>query len=229
MITEKPREELITIGAKTRTPQLVQQAGYTLGMAAESEAEIEAILEDDQLVEQVEAAKERVKSAIQDRELMEQEAEEQTRQQNAVLRESRVWRRKVAARARRAVRRGKKIPDELLRIGAASSVSEVTAQLTTKTATLEAHLADMGGPRAQALLEEGLGLLAGLSGADAAQEVARFSKLPKKVLDFYAAKGELLVGLKLINDAGQELYADDPTEAARFNLKILYRRGRKRA
>jgi hypothetical protein len=228
MLTEKPREELIAIGAGARAPQLVLQAGYTLGIAADDEEEIEGVLEDDQLLEEVTAARDQVKAAMQDRELMEQEAQEQTRQQDAKLREARVWRRKVTARARRAVRRGKKIPEELLVIGTAKSVADVTAQLTTMTATYATHVTSLGGARAQALLEKGQTLLAELSGADSAQEVARLSKLPKKVLDFYAAKGALLIGLKLINDAGQELYADDAAQAAKFNLKILYRRSGKR-
>ncbi len=59
------------------------------------------------------------------------------------------------------------------------------------------------------------------------QEVKRLSTLPAKVRDYYAAKGRLYVGLKVINDAGHELHASDADAAGRYNLKILHRRGTK--
>lgn len=228
MITEKSPEELSVIGAQLRAGNLVQQAGYTLGLAAEEEEDIEAVLEDPMLVENVSTALERVKSSIQDRELMEQESRELTKRQNEAVTAVKVWRRKVVARSKRAMRRGKDIPQELLVIGSARSVPALLAQLTVMLALFEAHLSDLGGPRAQALLEEGKALHAELGGADADQEVARLALLPQKVRDFYAAKGLLYLGIKLINDAGHELHADSPKEAAKYNMKILHRRRRKK-
>ncbi len=227
MITEKSREELIAIGAQHRAANLVQQAGYTLGIAAEEEEEIEEVLEDPALVEDVAAARDNVKASMADRELMEQESREHTKRQNEAVRGVKVWRRKAVARAKRAARRGKDIPQELLLIGSARSVPDLIAQLTIMLALFEAHLADLGGARAQALLEEGKTLLIELGGADAAQEVALLASLPEKVRDFYAAKGLLYLGIKLINDGGHELHADSPKEAAKYNMKILYRRGRR--
>ena len=78
---------------------------------------------------------------------------------------------------------------------------------------------------AQALIDEGRKLCDALIAADGSQEVARASSLPKVVADFYARKAELYVGLKIINDAGHELYAHDPASSSRFNLSLLYRRG----
>ena len=74
-------------------------------------------------------------------------------------------------------------------------------------------------------LDEGTKLHDQLAAVDAQQEHARLAKLPTAVRDFLGAKGLLYIGLKAINDAAQELHADDPAEAARFNLKILYRTG----
>jgi hypothetical protein len=45
------------------------------------------------------------------------------------------------------------------------------------------------------------------------------------VANFYARKAELYIGLKIINDAGHELYAHDAASSSRFNLSLLYRRG----
>lgn len=227
MITEMSRNELAALGRKQRASYLVQQGGYTLGLAAAEEDEIEAILEDTEVVENVSDALDKVRAATQNRELMAQESKDLTRRQNEKLRAAKVWRRKVVARAKRAQRRGKEIPEELLVIGRARSVPDVIAQITIMTALFEAHLADMGGARARALLDEGKTILDELSAADAEQEVARLARLPEKTVDFYAAKGLLYVGLKLINDAGHELHADDPPKAAEYNLKILYRQSRR--
>jgi len=74
------------------------------------------------------------------------------------------------------------------------------------------------------ILGEGESLLAELSAADARQETQRFSELPRKVADYYAAKGLMYLALKMINDAGQAYYASDPGQSAKFNLSILYRK-----
>jgi len=41
-------------------------------------------------------------------------------------------------------------------------------------------------------------------------------------------KGTLYTALKVVNDAGHELYADNATAAARYNLSILQRRAGKK-
>jgi hypothetical protein len=63
-----------------------------------------------------------------------------------------------------------------------------------------------------------------LTGVDVEHERKRLSDLPDAVRDFSAAKGKLLIGLEVVNDAGHELHAGDSTAAGRYNLKILYRR-----
>lgn len=224
MITEKPVEELVAIGARLRTAYLLQQFGYTIGIAADDEEGIEEIVDDPQLIEEIGAMGETVKVAAQDRELMEQEAKDLKKRQDVLLRKAKVWRRKVAARAARARHRGKDVPEVLCVIGPASTVPAITAQLTVMTATFATHIAILGGERAQALLEEGKAILTDLSTTDAEQEVARLTRLPQKVREFYVAKAKLYLGIKIINDAGRELHAEDPKAAAAYNLKILHRR-----
>lgn len=221
MITQKPESELVAIGAGLRTAYLVQQAGYTLGVAAEDEEAIEAIIEDPQFLEDVSAERATVAAAIKDRGLMEQEAIQLTADQNGLLRRAKVWRRKVVKRARRAERRGHDVPDVLLSVGRANSVPTVTAQMTIILASFEAHLPTLGGPE---LLAEGTTLLTDLSRVDAEQEVARLATLSAKVRALYISKAKLYLGLKIINDAGQELHADTPDRASQYNLKILHRR-----
>jgi alpha-beta hydrolase superfamily lysophospholipase len=102
-------------------------------------------------------------------------------------------------------------------------VPAVVAQLSAMTGALREHKDTLGGARADTLLGEGTELLSNLQKTDAAQENACLVALPKKVQDFYARKGELYVGLKVINDAGHELFTEEPERAKGFNLKILYR------
>ena len=84
------------------------------------------------------------------------------------------------------------------------------------------------GAGGQELLDEGTKLHDQLAAVDAQQEHSRLAKLPAAVRDFLGAKGMLYIGLKAVNDAAQELHADDPAAAARFNLKILCRTGARR-
>lgn len=223
MITTVGREELVRLGKKYRAAYLNQQAGYTLGTAAGEEAAIEAILEDPQLLEDVGAAQAQVAAAMKDKDLVAAESQSLTTGQNEKLREAKVWRRKAAKRAARARRQGKiAVPEELATVGRATSVPDVLASMNTMLGMMEAHAALLGAG-ASPLMEEGRRLYTQLGTADATQEQAVLAALPAKVVDFYAAKGLLYLGLKVIHDAGHELHAASPELAARYNLRILYR------
>jgi hypothetical protein len=45
---------------------------------------------------------------------------------------------------------------------------------------------------------------------------------PDEVKQFHYEKGLLFIGLKVINEAGRELHADNVTDAAKYNLAIMY-------
>ena len=163
-------------------------------------------------------------AARQDKTLMAEDSKGATRGQNRALRQAKLWRRKVVKRAGRAHTMGEEVPAALLHATKASTVPDVAAQLKAMTALFEANLAIMPGAGAEALLAEGKSLLDNLESADAAQEQKRLSELPGKVRAFQEKKGALYVGLKVINDAGQELHAQDVPAAGRYNLAILYRK-----
>ena len=228
MITTLSREELIRIGARLRSSYLVQQAGYTLGVAALDEAALEALLGDPALLEAVSGAKGQVEVALADKALVTEEARSLTTGQNEWVAAAKVWRRKIAARASRRRRQGRtEVPESLTRVGRTTTVPALLAQLATMIAHVEEHQADLGGDSVLPLLEEGRRIHAALAAADQAQETARAAALPTKVADFYAAKGLLYIGLKVINDAGRELHAADITRAAQYNLNILHRNRRR--
>jgi hypothetical protein len=81
------------------------------------------------------------------------------------------------------------------------------------------HWPDLNGSS----LPDAVRLFDALQQADAAQEQTRAAYLPASVTAFYARKGELYLGLKVINDAGHELHAGDLQAAAKYNLSLLHR------
>jgi hypothetical protein len=223
MITTLNADEMIEMGARLRGPYLLQQAGYTIGIARADGEALAALLPAGYL-DAVEAARDAVSAATQDRAVLEDEARELTRAQDAQLQAAKVWRRRVVNRGRRMERMGRRVPELLTAIGAARTVPAVTAQITNMTAALEAQLEAMGGETARPLLDEGRTILTALSQVDAQQESARLTTLPQRVRDYYQAKGTLYIGLKALNDAGRELHSDDPARAVAYNLRILHRR-----
>src|SRR4030042_7006616 len=81
----------------------------------------------------------------------------------------------------------------------------------------------LNGPHLDSMIEEGKSLAGKIKAVDAEQEVRRLKNLPDAVKQFHYKKGLLFIGLKVINEAGRELHADNPTDAAKYNLSIVYR------
>ncbi|MFI5142470.1 MAG: hypothetical protein ACHQQS_01050 [Thermoanaerobaculales bacterium] len=227
MITELTDQELIALGARHRAGYLREQAGYTVGVAA-AEGQPLADLLPAGYLDEVKAVCDALMAAGQDKALMAAEAKESTNANHAVTADAKVWRRKVARRASRARRLGKQIPDALLHVPQAKNGPALATDVTEKLKLLQAHQADMPGAGIDALLEDGQALLAALQSSDAQKELKRFADLPGSVQAFYRQKGLLYVGLKVINDAAQELHAGDTVAAARYNMGILYRNSKHR-
>jgi hypothetical protein len=88
----------------------------------------------------------------------------------------------------------------------------------------------MPGKNAKKLLDEGKSISASLSAADTEQNRKGIPDLPTAMLDFYELKARLNPAVKVINDAGHELYADNANKSGLFNLHILHRpAGRKKS
>lgn len=168
-----------------------------------------------------------VNVARQDKALMVAESGEATQGQNRAVRAAKVWRRKVSMRCSSAVRRGKSIPAGLLRVSQARTQPELAAQVVEMTRLFEASLPLLHGQGLDALLAEGKALALALQSTDATQEVKRLKELPDAVKDFWAEKGMLYVGLKMIHDAGHEPHAASAADSSRYNLSILHRHGGK--
>jgi hypothetical protein len=137
-----------------------------------------------------------------------------------------VWNRKVGKRCQSAVQLGIALPPELTRTSSPTTVPGMLEQMGKSLALLGQHSAGMDalGPPTQPLIERGRALMQTLQQADSAQEQARAFDLPAAVATFYRKKGELYIALKVINNAGHELYAHDLPSASKFNMTILHRR-----
>jgi hypothetical protein len=228
MLTSLTKDELVALGARHRAGYLIEQAGYTLGIAAKEGDAMKDLLPEG-FMEEVQAVLAKVGAARQDKALLAEESKEATQRQNVAAGEAKVWRRKVSKRALRGKRLGAGIPDALIHIGRVRSNPELAGQVDVMVKLLEENLAKLPGKGLDDLVTEGKDLSQALKAADAEQEVKRFDALPGAVKDFYAQKGTLYIALKAINDAGHELHARDADVAGRFNLSILYRRGVRRA
>jgi len=196
-----------------------------LGIAAADGPALAALLPAN-FVEQVTQARNDVDQARQDKYNLAAESRHATTTQNTQLRAAKVWRRKTVKRAQRAQRQGVDIADELTQMGSAQSVPAVLDEVSKTLGLLSKHAAELDsvGPATQPLIDEGQQTYDALQQAYADQERTRAADLPASVMAFYARKGELYLGLKIINDAGHELHAGDPQASARYNLSILHRR-----
>jgi hypothetical protein len=212
------------MGAHHRASYLVQQAGYTLGLAAADGAALSALLPPNYL-DQVAQARNDVDHARQDKVNMEAESKQATNAQNIQVRAAKVWLRKAVKRSQRAQRQGATVAAELTQIGRTQTVPAILEQVSKVLALLASHATELDslGPPTQPLIDEGQQLYDTLQQVDADQERTRAAVLPASVVAFYTRKGELYVGLKVINDAGHELHAQDPQAAAKYNLSILNR------
>jgi hypothetical protein len=225
MITKLTSSELAKIGERQRASYLVPQAGYTLGIAAADGAALAGLLPAG-FLDEVTRVRDEVDKARQDKTIMAVEAKQATGSQQTLVRQVKVWRRQIATRAQRALLAGASVPAALAQMGRSQAVPAVLDETSKTLALLTEHAAalDAVGPATQPLIDAGNGLYQSLDQADSTQEQARARDLPVAVAAFYAKKGELYIGLKIINEAGHELYANDAQAAARYNLSILYRR-----
>jgi len=214
MFSNISREKLVEMGSRFRGSYLLEQAGYTLGIAARDGKAIEDLLPENFLNE-VQDLVEKVRCAMQDKEVMKEEAKEATQKQNCALEKAKVWRRKVVRRALRASRLGEEIPEELLSIGRTNRIPEIQGQIEVMMRLLEENISKMHGKGIDVLLKEGKEILNDFRSADVEQEVKRLRSLPDSVQDFYEKKGLLYLGIKVINDTGHEFFADNSEMASK--------------
>jgi hypothetical protein len=229
MQTTISKDELQEMGRKVRANYLAEQAGYTFGLAAAEGEDLSDLMPEGFLTE-AGVLLDKVNVSRKDRTLMAEEAKEATSAQADVSKSAKVWRRKAVGSATRATRFGHHMPDGLLRVGRVTTKAALAGQIKDMIELFEENLSLMPGKNAKKLLDEGKSISAALSAADTEQNMKGIRDLPTAVLDFYELKARLYLAVKVINDAGHELYAYDANKSGLFNLQILHRpAGRKKS
>ncbi len=218
------RREFVELGSRLRAGNLLQQAGYTMEIERGVRDALSAILPPG-YVDEIEEARLEVEEGIRSRTNIAAEAKEATQSQNAVLRRIEDWRRRVRAISRIVERTGVAVSEGLTVMGRYRRTLATTLHEVEKCiGLLEQHRPDFGAtPGIDGLIEGGKALRRELRAVDAEQEAKRLAHLPAAVADFYAAKGRLFAGLKMVNEAAKYHFADDPEAAGRFNLSILHK------
>lgn len=224
-ITSLEFPELVAIGQPLRISYLLQQAGYTFGIAAADGPALAALLAAN-FIPNLTDVRDKLAKSQEDKVVREAEAKLATGTQNEAARLLKVWSRKSSSRAKGARRAGAIFPDDLLRPIDVRAIPDMLTQARKLLALLTEHAPtlDAVGAPTKPLIDEGKTRYDALVAADNAQELSRSATVPAAVSAFYAMKGTLYIGLKIINDAGHELYAHDPQAASRYNLSILHRR-----
>jgi hypothetical protein len=222
MLTKMKKEDVIAIGSRYRAGYLLEQHGYTLGLARLDGEPLASQLPAGYL-DEVAACAEAVSAARKDKALAASESKVSTRTVNDVMRQAKEWRRKMTARCKKAAIMGHDVPGELLSRNGAKTVPAVTARVDTMVKLLEANRDALPGTDLRPDIEEGQEIVLNLQSTDAAQELHILKHLSDAVAGFYHQKGLLFIGLKAINEAGHELHYRSPGNAAKYNMSILYR------
>jgi hypothetical protein len=219
---------VIELGSRNRAGYILEQYGYTMGLAKLDGNALADLLPKGYLDEVANVADE-LRAAFKQKELSAKESKGSTEKVNELLRDAKVWRRAIVSRATRAKRLGEKIPDALLKADNVNGVAGVSSQMDKMLKLVEVNAGSLPGTDVKALIKEGAALAQSIRLLDADHEVKRLKSLPESVKEFYYAKGLLYTGIKVINDAGRELHAGDPSSSSKYNLTILYRHtGRKK-
>jgi hypothetical protein len=228
MITQLKKDDVIAIGARNRSSYLLQQYGYTMGIARLDGDDLVQHLTPTYLTE-VDDCAERLREAQKNKVVAAEEAKGSTQHVNEVMSRAKVWRTKVVKRAKKSKLMGFEVPDTLLTLHRAESVPAVAVQIDSMVKLLETKGDQLPGVPLAPVIKEGNALVASIRELDQLQEVKRLKTLSATVRDFYYEKGLLYIGIKTINEAGRELHADNKAEAAKFDMTILYRNmGRKK-
>jgi hypothetical protein len=223
---EIDKEILIAAGYHLRGGALVEQAQTTRTIALADIARFkeEGLLGDDDLTA-LDSLVAEVHKGLGDRTLATSDAHTHTAGQGDAVRDLKVRRRRLMRCAERAFRTKTELNDFRQSTHQGSSVPSLCTDLRKKIAFARKHAATFAKVGVSEQFVANLeASVSALEQSDATQEAA-LARLPNSTRAFCEAKGRLYFLVKDINDAGHALHADDLEAAAKYNLKLLYRRG----
>lgn len=223
------RKDLAGVGLRLNGGRLLEQAGYTLGLARDEAQELAPFGVTKERLAGWETVRTQVQTAWNDRSISADESVALTDSQNRLVRDAKRWLRKVIQISGNAFAEEPTIYDEFTKIPrpqqSLPKLLEAMSRLTELCGKYSTRLAEWGG---RALAKEGADLVAQIQKTDAGQE-RKLQDLPKKTEEFHVQKGRLFLAIKQINRAGKTAHLDDNAAAARYNLDILYRSAGRRS
>jgi hypothetical protein len=219
-------EDNVLIGYALRCPVrgLLEQARYTLELAWREGAELADALPNG-FLDELAAQARIVSTAAQDRALVLRDAVDSTRELNIVMRQSKIWRRRVANIADMADLMGFQVPEDLLSFQPTWSRDEWIAQMELFVKLVGICSEIPPHYHLGRFLDEGEKLLAFVKAYDPAKELEQIKRFSAPMRNFYRDKGLLYIGIKMVNDIGRSLYDEEADAEAwgAYNLTILYR------
>ncbi len=229
MFTKMKREDVIALGARHRGSYLLEQFGYTMGIARlDGEALVKVMPK--RFLDEVTEVGDRVREAMKSKTLAAAESKGSTHDVNKAMLEAKAWRKAAVSRGKIAMRAGFDVPAELTRVEKLASVPAVVKRLNDMLKLIEENLEAFESGNLEEFIGEGKAISGQLAQFDAEQEVKRLRTLPQTVRDFYYEKGLLYIGIKGLNDWGRVLHKKESAKANAYNLSILHRHaGKKKA
>ena len=226
MATQSDTARDVATGMRFRGKYLVQQAGYTIGLGALAGTALAGKMPPN-FLERTAVLRSEVEKSLEDKTVRTAESRQATDAQNQCRHDAKIWIRQAGRRCLSAMQLGVDLPPELGTLSSPPTVPGMLDQMSKTLSLLEKHAAEMDtiGLPVQEHIAEGRKLHQALQAADSAQERTRAADLPAATAAFCAKKGQLYTMLKVINNAGHELFANNPAEAGKFNMSILHRHG----
>ncbi len=227
MFTKMAKNDVIAIGARHRGAYLLEQYGYTMGIAKLDGEEL-AALAPKGFLDEVAACAEKVSEAMKNKTMAAEESRGSTVSVTRAMRRAKEWRSAAITRGKFAARGGENIPAVLLRADRLNGVPAVVKNMTDMLKMLETNFDAMNSGGLRSFIDEGQNLLDQIMSFDADQELKRLRSLPEATREFYCQKGLLYIGIKGINDWGRVLHRGDPAKGKAYDLTILYRHAGRR-
>ncbi|MBN2591293.1 MAG: hypothetical protein JXA96_15620 [Sedimentisphaerales bacterium] len=161
MITEMTKTEVTELGARNRASYLLEQYGYTMGLA-KMEGEALTELLPTGYLDDVTGEADEVGSSRKDKVLAAEESKGSTQQVNDLLQQAKVWQRTIVSRAKRAKKLGKNIPEALLKSDGVTGVHGIAAQLDKMRKLVEANAENLLANGLKPILSAGQSLVDGI-------------------------------------------------------------------
>jgi len=228
-MSEVDKTVAATVGYRLRGGALVEQAGQikTLATAELDRLKQEQLLDDADIAE-LDAAVAKVLAGLHDRAVATGEAHLQTAEQATAMHDLKADRRRLTECVVRSFRHRPELRDYQGGTYHGTTIAAFCTDLNRKLAFAKKYEADLAPVGAGKNILDKIETKLRAFEADTGAQEAGIASLPDSNRAFCEAKGRLYFLIKDIINAARALHAAEPELAAKYNLKVLYRRGNKR-